>query len=688
VTEAAPQPYRLVPEQDVVRGDKYDIATSESPWLRIEPAEAIVRQRWIRIRYRSSLFDDPVRPLLRFRTSRGETIRVMSGPVAGTAAWIDRVPDATTSISISPTNRRGPFSFRLDGIQSLSRSQILLAALRRDPLRALRAVGLGLINERPEAEYDLMQALGTEPLDAYADWLAVRSRPLDPSDLDRPRTDWTRGPAVHLTMALDGATAAAVDATVRSLRAQAYPRWSLQAVVTSQAPQALIDHYQEHMRTEPRCLLVRPERDAHDASSTANANDWIGVIDAGDVLQAHALAVLIEMAGQNPHWSIVYADEDAAGQDGRPRNPRLKPDYSPELQFTTGYIGRPLFLRAGLLQTTGPRLIELPASEAEVLVRCLQSTDVRSVGHVRRLLYRRAADRAASAPPTVLRSPQQPQAAQAPDRPSVAIIIPTRNRAALLRDCLDGLVHRTDYPHLHIIIVDNGSNEADALALLEGLRGKPRYAVLERAGAFNFSALCNDGAAIAAARVLVFLNNDVTMPRPDWLEPLVRWAVRPDIGAVGAKLLFPDGRLQHAGAVLGLHGHAGHPYHGAAGDERGYLGELRHPHAVAAVMGACLAVERWKFNAVGGFDAQNLPVLLNDTDLCLRLAARGWKTIWTPESVLCHWQSGTRGHDHIRSERNRKDREFFMQRWAHVVRDDPYFHPALSLLSHAIGLAR
>ena len=268
----------------------------------------------------------------------------------------------------------------------------------------------------------------------------------------------------------------------------------------------------------------------------------------------------------------------------------------------------------------------------------------------------------------------------------VGIVIPTRDRADLLAECVRGLSDRTDYPRYEIVIVDNGSTAPDALALLRDLKNDARFKVLERPGPFNFSALSNDGARATQAAVLVFLNNDIVVLESGWLKSMVRFAVMPQIGAVGAKLLFPDGLIQHAGVVLGFGGIAGHPYRGMPADHPGYCNQLTTPREISAVTAACIAVARDKFEAIGGFDAENLPVDLNDMDLCLRMSEHGWTNLWTPDAVLIHLQSASRGIDPDPFVFYRQERTYFVRRWAEKVRDDPYFHPALSLFSHEVAL--
>jgi GT2 family glycosyltransferase len=296
-------------------------------------------------------------------------------------------------------------------------------------------------------------------------------------------------------------------------------------------------------------------------------------------------------------------------------------------------------------------------------------------------LYHRCAGGAHAEPSTRPR----PAAAQFA-WPPVGIVIPTRDRADLLAECVRGLRDRTDYPAYEIVVVDNGSTTPDALALLRDLKSDPRVKVVERPGPFNFSALSNDGAKATTAPVLAFVNNDIVVVEDGWLKPMVRLAVMPQIGVVGAKLLFPDGLLQHAGVVLGFGGIAGHLYRRMPADHPGYCNRLTVAHEVGAVTAACIAVERYKFEAVGGFDAENLPVDLNDMYLCLRISERGWTSLWTPESVLIHLQSATRGIDPDPFVLYRQERTYFVRRWAERIRDDPYFHPALSLFAHEVAL--
>lgn len=249
-----------------------------------------------------------------------------------------------------------------------------------------------------------------------------------------------------------------------------------------------------------------------------------------------------------------------------------------------------------------------------------------------------------------------------------------------------GSLAKTQPHNFEIIIVDNDSEQKETFSLYGRLKADSRIRILFRPGPFNFSALCNSAAAVAKTPVVVFLNNDIVVQTPDWLETLSSWALRPDIGAVGTRLIYPSGLLQHAGVVIGLGGYAAHNDRNARPGEPGYLGKLAATREVSAVTAACMAIEKAKFDSVRGFDEQAFPIELSDMDLCLRLRAAGWTTICLSEPVLVHHESATRGAARDMDVTYAGERHAFRSRWYPYIRDDPYFHPALSLHSVATAL--
>jgi GT2 family glycosyltransferase len=267
-----------------------------------------------------------------------------------------------------------------------------------------------------------------------------------------------------------------------------------------------------------------------------------------------------------------------------------------------------------------------------------------------------------------------------PDQlPLVSIIIPTRDRVDLLRTCITSLLEHTTYPEYEILVVDNGSAEAATLAYLDGLERDRIITVIRDPSPYNYSALNNLAVHLANGTFLALLNNDTEIVDGSWLEEMMRHAVRADVGAVGAKLLYPDGRIQHAGVVIGMGQAAGHAHRFQRNDEPGYFKQAHVTRRASAVTAACLVVAKDKFLAVGGLDETHFAVAYNDVDLCLKLEQRGWTNVYVPHAVLVHHESVSRGSDlaPAHSERYLRELAELQRRWNTKTYVDPMHHPAL-----------
>lgn len=563
---------------------------------------------------------------------------ILPGPVMGAGLWVGRVPDGVRRLAISPIRDTGPFAFTLDELSVLPRWRVALGALRRRPLVALDAIRLRLLGKRVRARHFLTMVWGSTAFANYEAWRAARSAPALASP-GRP------GATPSFGIVVEGvADEAALGRTLRSLRAQSVPHRVWQAGIG----------------------------DAEAALAEASSCDWVGILRAGDTLEPHALACVAAAAARDPGLAVMTCDEDRP--DGRSgRVPVLRPDWSPRLYEGLRDLDGAHFARGefALRMANSPRNVGEFAMEGEVAAGG-------RVGHVRRILLHRAAI------PDPL--PAAPRPART-ETPGVSVIVPNRDSPALIQTCVAGLLTGTDYPRLDLVIVDNGTADPETLALYASLAGDPRVRVVDRPGPFNFSALTNAGAAASGGELLLLLNNDVEIIAPGWLSAMVDEAVRPGVGAVGAQLLYPDGRVQHAGVVVGLGGEAGHPYRGRQAGTPDRMGRPPVPHEVSAVTGACLLVSRAAYDAVGGLDEERFPVSFNDIDLCLKLRRHGLRNIQVPGAVLYHHESASRGRD-VGAKQARADREAraFAEAWLPVMRDDPYYHPALSLLRFDVSL--
>lgn len=414
---------------------------------------------------------------------------------------------------------------------------------------------------------------------------------------------------------------------------------------------------------------------------------WLMPLTNGDLLASGAGARYRGAAASAPtHAHIIYADDDLVSPDGRRCSPHLKPDWNSELFRHFDYLTGSAIVRAKSLtpsalapQNRAARLVADALSASEQLGE--------EVIHIRAILHHR---RCRPAP----RMPLEPVKPASGDRslPRVSVLVPTHNRHDLLGACLDSL-SRTVYPHKpEVIVIDNRSDNPATLEFLRAI--DPAFArVVRDDSPFNFAAINNRAACEAHGQLLCFLNNDVELTDPHWLIAMARQATRADVGAVGAQLLYPDGLIQHAGVVIGIGGAAAHAHRLIDPHKPGYFHRHALPQFTSAVTAACMAVERSKFEAVGGFDAERFAVSFNDVDLCLRLAARGWHTLYEPRARAVHHESVSRGLDRDGPGARRQAMEVkaLQERWKTGLASfnavleskspDPFHHPGLSRLS-------
>jgi GT2 family glycosyltransferase len=273
--------------------------------------------------------------------------------------------------------------------------------------------------------------------------------------------------------------------------------------------------------------------------------------------------------------------------------------------------------------------------------------------------------------------------------PLVSIIICTQDCLDLLEPCVGSIFNGTTYPSYEVLIVDNNSVRNETKDYLEQLAKNPNIRILPDKKPFNYSAMNNDAVAVARGNVLCFMNNDTEAMSPDWLYEMTSHAVRKEIGAVGAKLLYPDNSIQHAGVALGIEGLSGHIYSGRPADDPGYMSRAQLIQNYTAVTAACMVVRKEVFEKVGGFNDSELKVTYNDIDLCLKILAAGYRNLWTPYAVLFHHESATRGAADTASKRKhaKQEIEYMRKQWNSLLLADPAYNPNLTLDAGFSGLA-
>lgn len=674
----------------------------------------------------------PVRAPLAFRAIGGDedSVAAMYCQPARTTRRILRVPPGAHTLEIELLDRRlrtQPLRVRLQRVPAALVERRLLRRIRHHEPRSMgqseaeiRARFEREARDEPPLERMWRAYEGTflRPVAraSYGDWIERVEEPdLARLDEEAPRriAALAHRPTVSILLPVFEPRLADLEACLASVASQSYPHWEL-CVVDDGSRAAVRDRLREAARDPRVHLTLRAEnghicRASNDALALARG-ELVALLDHDDALPRHALLAVAEAHAAHPEAVVIYGDEDKIDADGQRTAPHFKPRFDPDLLLGQAYLGHLFVARTDRLRAIGGFRVGYEGSQDhDLALRLTEGLDAGAVVHVPRILYHWRM----GAGSTAASSEAKPYTAEAGIRavrealarrgerarvshaavphcyrverelpaeaPAVSVIIPTRDAVDLLATAVESLLATTVYPGaLEVLVVDNGSRDPRTLRYLD--RAPDRVRVIRDDRPFNFSALNNRAVAEARGEVVVLLNNDVEIVEAGWLSALVSEAARPGVGAVGARLLFPDGTIQHAGVLIGLHGLAGHPYRHMPGDFVGYHGRLTITHAVSAVTAACLAIRRDRYAEVGGLD-ERLAVAFNDVDLCLRLREAGYRNLIVPWVQLVHHESATRGLDQDGEKRRRFLAEVALmrERWGPRLASDPHYSPHLSL---------
>ncbi len=495
---------------------------------------------------------------------------------------------------------------------------------------------------------------------------------------------------------------------VLSVLEQTYRNWELCLCDDGSEDPELTAAMAEFANGDPRIKVMALERNGGISRATNRAlaaatGEFVALLDHDDVLEPDALAEVVAAIARAHDVDVVYSDEDKLDQLHRRYLPMFKPDWDADLLLVYPYLGHLLAIRSDLLRHIGGFRPEFDGSQDyDVMLRATELA--RKVVHIPRVLYhwRAVAGSAALAEDAkpwahlasrkaledaVVRRGIDASVESGPFKgayhvrrkirgaPTVSIIIPFRDQAGLTAKCLDSLNADPGYPIEEIILVDNGSTDPETRVLCRQLAKRPDIRLMDYPGVFNWSAINNAAAARSESDMLLFMNNDIEATTGGWLHALAELGQRPEVGAVGARLIYPDGKLQHGGVVLGFGGPAGHIFTGLPKGLRAYIGWDQMVHQYSAVTAACMLVRRTVFEEVGGFD-EALAVGYNDVDFCIRLGKAGYRILYTPHAELTHYESVSRGYSGYSS-----DVQEFLGRWMDLlVQGDPFYNPNLSRL--------
>lgn len=530
--------------------------------------------------------------------------------------------------------------------------------------------------------------------------------------LERSLSVFSYRPTISLLMPVYNVAPQLLHEAVTSVKEQIYPYWELCIADDASTRQDTLEALSRY-EGEERIRIVRRPENGHICQATNSAADmatgeFIALLDNDDLLAPHALFEIVRLLQKHPEADLIYSDEDKVDMEGRHYDLHFKPDWSPVLLLGYNYINHLTCIRRALFEGVGRfRPGYEGAQDYDLLLRVTEQTD--RIFHIPKILYHWRAVPGSTAllsteksivstsAETILNEalerrqlsaksyrPVFAQELKVPvqqldwldEGPSVDIIIPTFNQAKILKVCLDSIRRLTTYRNYRIMVVDNGSDNQEAISYFARVQtegGVRIERIPNDSNGFSFSRINNLAVERSEAELLLFLNNDTEVIEPDWLSRMVGYLSLPGVGAVGARLLYPNGTIQHAGVVLGMGGGfiPDHAFCRLPKEMPGYFFLPGTAHEVSAVTGACMLTRREYFLRVGGFDQNDFSISLNDVDLCMKLAMEGLRTLYVPGAELIHHESLSRIPDDDPAELATFRRKY-------KADSDPFYGPNLS----------
>jgi glycosyltransferase involved in cell wall biosynthesis len=567
------------------------------------------------------------------------------------------------------------------------------------------------------ARVPVEQALGQEELVGYSEWVrAYDTLNTDERIRIRHRIDSLKSqPLISVVMPTYNTNLEWLKGAVQSVRTQLYPNWELCIADDASTDHALKKYLETLDREDERIKVVFRQENGHISRASNSALDlcsgeWVALLDHDDLLAEHALFCVARAIDDDPSLQLVYSDEDKFDQNGVRFDPNFKTDWNPELFYSYNMISHLGVYRKETLHRIGGFRAGFEGSQDyDLALRFIEQIDQKNIHHIPRVLYHWRVHPGSTASSTEVKPYALVSAEKAlqehfarrdvaarveslpygyrvrydlPEKlPLISLIIPTRNERELLSTCIESILAKTTYSNYEILIVDNGSDDPEILEYFAGLEQRINIRVMRDERPFNFSMLNNFAVREARGELLGFINNDIEVISGEWLSEMVSMALQDEIGAVGAKLLYPDKTVQHAGVVLGIGGVAENAFKGTSGFSSGLHSRALRISSFSAVTAACLVIRKKLFLEAGGFDEKYLAVAFGDVDFCLRLRELGYRNVFNPYALLYHHESASRGEDDTPEKQARFDAEFrcMHERWGKLLLNDPAYNPNLTL---------
>ncbi|WP_257292324.1 glycosyltransferase [Endozoicomonas sp. ONNA1] len=526
-----------------------------------------------------------------------------------------------------------------------------------------------------------------------------------------------RKPLISIVMATYNTEPLFLKACIDSVLEQSYCHWELciaDDCSTDEQVRTLLNEYSEK---DTRIKVTFRSVNGHisKASNTAlelATGDYVGLLDHDDCLAEHALFYIAKTINERPQVRLLYSDEDKIDEKGVRYEPHFKTDWNRDLFYSHNYITHFSVFDATLIKEVGGFRSGLEGSQDyDLILRCVAKIGNDQIAHIPHILYHWRAIKGS----TALSSGEKNYTTEAGYKalqdffkatyipvevrkgqlantyrtiwpmpkplPFVSLLIPTRDGYEILKQCIESIRTKTTYPNYEIVVLNNQTTCDKTLDYFERISSYNNIRVLNYDFPFNYSAINNFGVPQTKGSIIGLINNDIEVISPDWLDEMVRQVSRPDIGCVGAKLYYPDNRIQHAGVTLGIGGVAGHTHKYFSDVNPGYFSRLKLVQNFSAVTAAAMLVRKSVFEEVEGFEEKHLKVAFNDVDFCLKVRDKGYRNIWTPHACLYHHESLSRGAEDNpeKQARFQNEIEYMKQKWGDKLTTDPYYSPNLTL---------
>lgn len=566
---------------------------------------------------------------------------------------------------------------------------------------------------------------------SYQDWIKAFDtiRKSDVAAIKDQISKLSDPPTISIILPVYNTDPRLLKECLNSVLSQFYPFWELCIADDCSTTPQTREIIAQYARNESRIKYVFRKENGHISKASNSAlglasGDWVALLDHDDVLPPHALYRVSQKIIENPQVKLIYSDEDKIDEQGNRCEPYFKSQWNERLFFEQNMISHlGVYHRKLIEQVGGFREGYEGAQDHDLALRCVERIRPHQILHIPEVLYHwrilpgstakqsseksYALTAAEKSITNAIERRQLKATVQADPKtsycrlkyhlpeeaPLVSIIIPTRDGLDVLEPCIDSVSRLTDYQNFEILIVDNQSSDPETLSYFRKFEKNKTIRVLSYDQPFNYAAINNYAVKKCRGSLICFLNNDTEVISREWLTEMVAELHQRDVGAVGAKLLYTDNTVQHAGVILGVgtkDGVAGHGLLGISKSEGGYFSYAQLSREVSAVTAACLLTTRETFQEVGGFNELDLAVAFNDIDLCLKIREAGFKIVWTPHALLHHHESKSRGLEDTAEKQARFSNEvnYMLKTWGDALKHDPYYNPNLSLDETTYSLSR